>query len=409
MKVLMLGNRIPFPLNDGGNLAVSNMIEGLLTENIKLSLLLMNTSRHWVDENNLPPIFKNVAALKLVPVDNRIKPLDALYHFIKKNSYNLARFKTDIFEEALIEILKKEKYDLIILEGLYVTPYLNIIRKHTNTLICYRQHNVEFQIWERLAHNTQNKFKKFYYKKLAVALKKYEIEMCNQYDCIAAISPIDAAYYKKLGCNLPILNIPYGLKSEQLPTKQADFTAPLKLYHIGAMDWLPNIKAINWFLKKVWPLILEKAADTTLYLAGRNMPDSFKTGKWKNVFVLGEVPDAKEFESDKHILIVPLNSGGGLRIKILESMAAGKAVISTSIGIQGMDPTISENEVIIADNIEAFANACLNLLSNPKLAKELGNNAKIFIENKYSQSVVIKKLLEEIKKINLERKEQNKI
>ncbi|HRP90859.1 MAG TPA: glycosyltransferase family 4 protein [Edaphocola sp.] len=399
MKVLMLGNRVPFPLNDGGNLAVSNMMEGLLAENIELSLLLMNTSRHWVEEGQLPPLFKKLKSCTLVPVDNRIKPLHALYHLIKKNSYNLERFITDKFETALEAILKKEKFDLILLEGLFVTPYLKTIREFSKATVCYRQHNVEFQIWERLANNSKNSLKKYYYKKLAAALKTYEIEMCNQYDCIAAISPIDAEYYKQLGCHLPILNIPYGLKSEQLIQKQANFTAPLKLYHIGAMDWQPNIDAINWFLKNVWPKILNKAPQTTLYLAGRNMPESFKRQNWKNVYVLGEVADAKVFEADKHILIVPLHSGGGLRIKILESMAAGKAVISTRVGIQGIDASINSNEIIIADDVEGFANACIYLINNPDKAQHLGQQGKAFIENKYRQNIVIKKLLEGLKEI----------
>lgn len=399
MRILVLCSRVPYPLHDGGNLAVSNLMEGLLDAGTQLSMLAMNTSRHYVDPQQLPPVFKRLNALKTVDVDNRIKPVAALKALISGTSYNLQRFITPAFEAALTDLLQSNQYDIVLLEGLYVTPYLSTIRKQSKAKICYRQHNVEFQIWERLARNSTHFLKRLYLGRLAKALKTYELEHLNDYDSIAAISPVDAAIYRSLGCKIPIADIPYSLK-----TKTADIvpvpahTTP-KFYHIGAMDWQPNEEAITWFLEKVWPAVIAAAPEAQLFLAGRNMPAYFREGSWPNVHIAGEVPDADAFEAGKQILVVPLHSGGGIRIKILEAMSKQKAVIATRIAMQGLHAAANGAEVLLADTAEDFAAACLELLQDPGRIQQLGQKAKDLIQSYYNQELVINKLLQHFNSI----------
>lgn len=394
MKILVLCSRVPYPLHDGGNLAVSNLMEGLLDTGIHLSMLAMNTSRHPVEEQQLPAIFQRLATFKTVAVDNRIKPLAALRALISGRSYNLERFITRPFETELITLLKADKYDIILLEGLYVTPYLAAIRQHSKAKICYRQHNVEFQIWERLARNNPHPLKRFYLGSLAKALKKYELRHLNDYDSIAAISPVDAEIYRNLGCTIPVVDIPYSLKIKASAVNQANIPGIPRFYHIGAMDWQPNEAAITWFLEKVWPLVIAAAPEAQLFLAGRKMSAYFLQGAWPNVHIIGEVPDADAFEADKQILVVPLHAGGGIRIKILEAMSKQKAVIATRVALQGFHAATNGEEVLIADTPEDFAAACLALIHNPEQVQNLGQKAQKLIQTYYSQQLVINKLLQ---------------
>lgn len=390
----MLCSRVPYPLHDGGNLAVNNLLEGFLKQGVALSLLSMNTSKHWVNDDELPVYYTQLQSYKTIKVDNRIKPLAAIFSFIKGSSYNLQRFITKQFDAALIEILKTQEFDIILLEGLYVSPYLLTIRQHSKAKICYRQHNVEFQIWERLAHNSNNFLKRIYLNQLAAALKKYELKHLNYYDSIAAISPIDAIIYKKLGCTIPIIDIPFSLTEQELQAGQSSFKSPIKLYHIGAMDWQPNVEGMLWFLRYVWPQVIKAVPSAELYLAGRNMPEQFQSGMWSNVYVLGEVPDAGAFESDKHILIVPLQSGGGLRIKILKAMANGKSIVSTTVGLQGIEAAKDQCDVLLADDADTFSDACIRLLLDTEAAQQLGQNAQNLAQTHYNQNIVINKLLQ---------------
>lgn len=394
MRILILCSRVPYPLHDGGNLAVNNLLEGFLGQGVEVSMLAMNTSKHWVHDSDLPKYYRGLQQYKTVKVDNRIKPIPALLSFIKGSSYNLQRFITKDYQVALRQMLEERPFDIVLLEGLFVTPYVPTIRKYSSARICYRQHNVEFQIWERLALNAKNWLKRIYFGQLGAALKKYELKHFNDYDSIAAISPIDADIYRQLGCATPIIDIPFSLTAKELGSTGSQFEAPLKLYHIGAMDWQPNVEAMLWFLRHVWPQVLQAIPGAELYLAGRNMPEQFRSGIWSNVFVLGEVPDAGAFESDKHILIVPLRSAGGLRIKILKAMANGKAIVSTRVGIQGIETAEHERDVLLADDEDTFAAACILLLQQMPIAQKLGNNARKLIQSHYSQEIVINKLLQ---------------
>lgn len=399
MHILVLCSRVPYPLHDGGNLAVSNLMEGLLDAGIWLSMLAMNTSRHRVDTGQLPPLFQRLETFETVAVDNSIRPLAALRALISGRSYNLERFITEAFETALIALLKARKYDIILLEGLYVTPYLAAIRRHSKAKICYRQHNVEFQIWERLARNNTHPLKKFYLGSLAKALKKFELKHINDYDSIAAISPVDAEIYRDLGCTIPVVDIPYSLKLKNTAASPAVTPAIPRFYHIGAMDWQPNEEAICWFLEKVWPLVMTSAPEAELFLAGRNMSSYFLQGSWPNVHIIGEVPDADAFEADKQILVVPLHAGGGIRIKILEAMSKQKAVIATRVAMQGLHAATDGEEVLLADSPADFAAACLALINDPVQVQQLGTKARKLIQTYYSQQLVINKLLQHFKAI----------
>jgi len=382
MRILVLTNRIPYPLNDGGNLAVNNMLEGLLLQGAELSLLSMNTTRHRVTEQQFPVLFRQLKQVVTVDVDNRIKPFAALTHLLRGKSYNIARFINAAFAAALARILQEQTFDVVLMEGLFVTPYVPLIRKHSKATICYRQHNVEFEIWERLARTTRNPAKKWYLHQLAAALKKYELKHKNAYDLIAAISPVDAAHYRHAGCTIPMVTVPFALPAAQI-NKDELSNITLSLYHIGAMDWQPNQEGILWFLEEVWPLVLQQVPQAQLYLAGRNMPESFTNGHWPGVTVAGEVADARAFEQNKHILIVPIHSGGGIRVKILQSMARGKAVITTSVGLQGIEAATDGKEVLVADTAPAFATHCISLLNNINLVNEMGEQAFQLIRSHY--------------------------
>lgn len=397
MKILQLVNRIPYPLNDGGSLGIHYYTQGFIDAGVHLSMLAMNTTRHWVDERQLPPLYGQLEHFITVKVDNSIRPLPAFLNLFKGSSYNIDRFVTDDYRKALIALLQKEKFDVIQLESLFLVPYIPVIRQYSKAKIAIRQHNIEYRIWERLAAQATNPLKKWYLNLLTRRLKKFELDHLHDYDLILPISEADRQLLLELGVQKPVFLHPFGIDITQIPFMPAA-KAPLSLYHIGAMDWLPNQESVNWLLEKVMPVINRELPEMKLYLAGRNMPDHYTQGKWPNVVVVGEVPDAQAFEKDKSILLVPLLSGGGVRIKIFQGMAMGKTIVTTPVGLEGIEAK-DGRDVLIADTAEAFALKIIEMVQHPEKILETGTHARRLIEEKYDRKKLIAALLDRYRQL----------
>lgn len=397
MKILQLTNRIPYPLNDGGNLAVHFYTEGFHENGWEVTLLAMNTTRHWVEPESLPDLFRQIKHFQFVKVDNNIKAKDAFFNLFSSKSYNVSRFISDDYEKALIDLLNGNSYDVVQLEGLYLCPYIDTIRKYSQAKIVLRQHNAEFVIWERLAEKEQSFLKRQYLKLLARRLKVYEQSILNQVDFLLPISAVDAALFKKLGCHKPMMVQSYGVDVSTIPFLPS-FSLPITLYHIGAMDWQPNQEGVKYFLEKVMPLVLAEVPNIQFHLAGRNMPAEFYDYQSDNIIVHGEVPDAVAFEKDKSILVVPLLSGGGVRIKIFKAMAMGKAIVSTVVGAEGIE---IENgiQAFIADDAQDMANEILALINAPEKIEMMGIAARQLIQEKYNADTMIQELMKKYREL----------
>jgi glycosyltransferase involved in cell wall biosynthesis len=390
MKILQICSKIPFPPKDGGSIAMDILTHGLINAGNTVDVLAINTPKHFIKLDDVDVDYRNKTNYKIVFIDTNVKPLAAIANLFSNQSYNISRFYSKEFEKILVEQLQSGNYDIIHLETLWVAPYVDIIRKTSKAKIVLRSQNIEFMIWERLADDTKNPFKKWYLKLLAKRLKKYEYEVLNKFDAIATITELDSVVYKKMGCTLPIIHVPFGIDLQKYKIDTDHLQKP-SVFHIGAMDWRPNADGINWFLKSIWIKISEKNSSVKLYLAGRNMPDWLLQLKMNNVVVEGEVADSHQFINSKSIMIVPLNSGGGMRVKIIEGMAFGKTIISTAVGAEGIEYEDKKN-ILIANTEDEFAEAILNCVNNQEFADSIGKNARLLAENKYDNQAICNKL-----------------
>ncbi len=401
MKILQIVNRVPWPLKDGGALGYFNYIKGYHDAGCEVTVAALNTSKHFVSMDELPDEVKKLADWRVTYIDNKVKPLDAFLNLFSKKSYNIQRFISDDFKHLLTNLLQEKQFDVIVFESLFMAPYIDVVASNSNALFVLRQHNVEYKIWETLAVNEKNIVKKWYLNLLTTRLKKFEISQLNKFDAITTVTENDAVDFRKMGCLKSIFSSPTGIDISRLKIDHTNLETP-SLFHIGSMEWMPNQQAIFWFIKNVWNSISEKYVTLKFYIAGRGMPESFKQLHEKNLVIEGEVADAVKFIQSKQIMIVPLFAGSGIRIKILEGMALGKAIVSTSLGAQGIEVENGKH-LIIANNASEFTNAISKIVSDPQLAIDLGNNARKLIEEKYDNKKVIERLLafySEQKKIN---------
>ena len=356
----------------------------------KVQVLAVNSKKYAINPENVPEAYRNKTNIEWIDVDLSVKPLPAFFNLFSNKSYHVSRFVSNNFRKRLKQVLKENQFDVVQLETLFMTPYIELIRKHSDAKIILRAHNIEHLIWQRIYRLSKNAVRKFYLKHLYKTLRNYELNILSKTDAVLPISEKDARFFEKY-TNVPVQTIPFGKKLPEL--QQPKENTENALYYIGAMNWMPNAEGIKWFINQVWPTLLDKHPDIRLYLAGREMPLWLRKLEEKNIEVVGEVEDAETFIQNKSICIAPLFSGSGIRIKIIESMSLGKAVVSTSIGAEGIDV---ENGVHIslADNAKEFAEAVSFLYTHPDKATVMGQKARNLIGEQHNHTQIIETLLD---------------
>lgn len=397
MKILQLCKKFPYPLKDGESIAVTYLSNALHELGCEISLLSMNTSKHYVDVANLPQDFNHYKEIHVTALDNSIKAFDAFKNLFSKDSYHVSRFVCEDFKEKLISLLKANDYDVVQLETLYLAPYIDIIKAHSSALITMRAHNVEYEIWERITSNTKFLPKKWYLQYLTSKLKRYELAHLNKYDYLVAVSERDLRKFKTLGYKNGAISSPIGLDLKNYTTIPNQKSSN-DLCFIGALDWIPNMEGLMWFIENVFPGLSQKFPDLKLHIAGRNTPDTLKTLKVNNIVVHGEVEDAVKFVDQFSMMIVPLFSGSGMRVKILEGMALGKVVITTKLGKEGIH---ADNGVHLleADDPKGFIEHISDILLNKRDKDAMGQAAKQFVRAYFDHGVNALKLLEKYRSL----------
>jgi polysaccharide biosynthesis protein PslH len=391
MKVLQLCHKPPFPAKDGGCIAMNNVTHGLMAAGHEVKILTIFTHKHDLELENLGQEYLDATQIEGVYVDTRINMVDAFSTLLTADSYNISRFFSTDFDIKLSKLLKKQKFDVIHLESLFMTPYIATIRRFSKARIVLRSHNLEYVIWERIARGTRNVAKRTYLKYLSKQLKTYELDVMNRVDGIAAISTEEYSKYQKLGLKKPVTTLPFGVNVENYTL--AEDPPEMALFHLGSMDWVPNLEGMIWFLEEVWPAVLETNPNVKLYLAGRSFPEHLQQSQYPNVEVLGEVSSARAFIRSKAIMVVPLLSAGGIRVKIIEGMALGKAIISTKVGAEGIDCKHGKN-IHLANNKAEFVTAISELINSPEKVHEMGIEARKLVEDHFDNRKITSKLVE---------------
>lgn len=374
MRILQLCLKPPLPAVDGGCVAMQSITEGLLETGHQVKILTLHTHKHPFLPAAISPAFLEATAMEAVFADTRVRTLKLLASLPGSSSYNLKRFDVPAFHAKLSELLQREKYDVVHLESLYMTPYIATIRAHTQAPVVVRTHNAEHLLWQRQAAENSSWLKRMVFTRIATQLKAAERKYLAEANGIAAISETDAQVLSQLlHARVPVVSIPFALN---LPAPDATIKKqPFTLAHIGAMDWAPTAEGVRWLCDKVWPLIYEANPEARLLLAGRHLREGDVHWSGPGIVVLGEVENAHAFMQQAAVVAVPARSGSGVRIKLAEALALGAAVVSTTTGAEGI-PVKEHENILLADDARAFAHAVLRLFAHPETAERLGENAR---------------------------------
>lgn len=371
---------------------VCNTIRGLLRMGHQVSLLALNTKAS-LDECLPDEDLVDKITYKTYRIDITVTVLQVAANLLQKTSFNIDRYYDEGFEKLVINEVKTNNFDIIQFEGLLTSLYYDAARKNSNARLIYRAHNIENQLWERLSQQKIDPFKRSYLKLHARRIKNYELHQLNKFDALLVFTNEDKNTLVKDGINIKIHVLPIGIRLDQY-TADHSLTEFPSLFFLGSLDWLPNREGMEWFLENFHKVIADGELMTKLYVAGNDIPDVFDDyealGK---IFIQGEVDNALEFVNSKAIMIVPLLTSGGMRVKIVEGMAMQKCIISTSLGAEGIN-YVDGRDILIANTTEEFYKAIKRCISDEEFCREVGTNARKLIEAEYDIHLITQKLVD---------------
>lgn len=400
MRILIISHKPPYPPVDGGTLATLNMCLGLAKAGNNVTVLTLSTQKHPSSLEIIPNEIKALINFEIFHVNIKTNILGYILNFLfSLRPYNIERYINTPFKRLIKRILVNEKFDVVQLEGLYLYPYINTIRKYFKGTISLRSHNVEHQIWLKLADNEPHTIKRIYFEFLAKRLARVESAISDKVDALVAIAEPDRQWFVDNNFTKSTITIPAGYLMEEVTEELEPVDFPAICY-IGALDWLPNVEGLNWFLNWVWPRIQSEIPEMEFHIAGRNASEELaeRLITERNIIFHGQVANSSAFLSRCPIMVVPLLSGSGIRIKIVEGMYLQRAIVATSMAVKGIDLE-HEKHILIADNPDDFAKAVCTLIYNPDLGKSIAQNAMEYARKNLDAIELANKLTEFYKQL----------
>jgi polysaccharide biosynthesis protein PslH len=395
MRILWLKSDLLLPLDKGGKLRTWHLMRHLAKrhEITYLAFAEPDTSRADIDG------MKEVA--ERVQTITRSDPAkgswrfyaDAALHLIDPLPYAVGKYRSAEFRRRLNALLAGDAFDLIVCDFLF--PAVNLPKRLPCPAVIFT-HNVESEIWRRHAETKTGALSRLLYGMQYRRMLQYEGAALRRFDGVLAVSDADRDTFDRIypgAIRRPVHVVPTGVDTQYFSPSRSD-AASRELVFTGSMDWLPNEDAMLFFVRDVLPLIRAEEPDVRLSIVGRApTPAVKKLADDAGIRVTGRVDDVRPYMRDAAVYIVPLRIGGGTRLKIFEAMAMGKAVVSTTIGAEGL-PVTNGRHVIVADDPRTFAEQTLDLLRDVDRRRALESAARTLVMEKYDWSAVAGELEE---------------
>jgi glycosyltransferase involved in cell wall biosynthesis len=329
------------------------------------------SSSHFVVEHRAP----SRSSLGIIP--------QLLGSIVNPMPLAVSRYASSRFKQKITALIAAEHYDSIVCDFLAAAPNLDDMGK-----CVLFQHNLETTIWQRHVEQSVSLWKKSFFQMQANRMEAYERKICQNAKHVIAVSEIDASRMKNIFQIETVSSVQTGVDVEYFAARGV---APptSDIVFCGSMDWLPNVDAVDYFLTEIFPLIRANIPGASFTIAGRS-PDARvlkAVQKLTGVTVTGKVEDMRPYLWGAKISIVPIRIGGGTRLKIYECMAAGVAVISTTVGAEGLRYKDGE-DIVIADDPGSFAAACVRLLTDDASRGAIARNALQRAQSEFSWAAV---------------------
>lgn len=389
-RVLFITSRLPAPLDDGWKIRTFHLMRGYVRNGWTLDLVSFCSPGQKISEfQDLRTICNEV---HLVDRAKSYAILDMLRGLLFLKPFNIYNFFLLQMLNAVKSKVLQNTYDLVQVEDVIMAQYM--LKEMGNACRILDMHNVESSLMKRYADNANNFFKRSYAKITAKKLQKYEIAVSSKFDRFLVCSKDDQDLLKYSGIQMDVQVVPNGVDCNYF--QQLSFDPSAKdIVFVGTMNYHANISGVHYFVKDILPLILKKSPDTHFYIVGKSPSKSVCNLCNSSITVTGMVADVREYLRKARVVVAPLLVGGGTRLKILEAMACGRPVVSTSIGAEGIGAEHGK-QIMMADRPEDFAQCVLKLLADSTLCENLGQLGCDFVQNKYNWYKITDNLCENL-------------
>jgi len=398
MKILIVSNTIPYPPDSGERIRIYNIIK-YLSQAHEVSLIVL-VEEHYKEQfisklkkycSRVDTIFLR-AHSKLAHMPGVIRclisgePLDNKFVFVEE------------MKKKIQKLTHSESFDIVQIEHSIMAPYIKAISMDNNSKKVLTFHNIASVQYRRIFNTEKTISKKMRPFINWILMERWEAKFAKNFDLCVTMSDHEKRILESKNPKLKVAVIPNGVDVENLQPLRVNL-ATNNLLYIGKMDYQPNIDAVLYFIQKIFPFIKMQIKDVKFVIVGSNPAKEIKQlERNKDIIVTGYVNNVRPFYEQSTVSVVPLRAGGGTRLKILESMAFTRPVISTSIGCEGLDVCHNEN-IIISDKPEEFAGKTIELLQNTNLREKISKNARTLVEHNYSWKSIAKKQIQLYEKL----------
>ena len=390
MHILWLKNELLHPLDKGGRIRTYEMLRRL-RDHHRVTYIALDD--HTSTEEQRARAAEYCDELVLVPwrdapLRGWRRTLAILRNVFSPLPFAVAPYRARAMTDAIRARCNDAAHGADVVVCDFLIPALNVPDGLPCPVVLF-QHNVEAMIWERRTRVAANPLLRFYMGEQWRRMKRIEREQCLRFDHVIAVSPEDAAVFREQYGVQRVSSVPTGVDTEFFRPSGTVARRPANIVFTGSMDWMPNEDGMTWFVDEILPTIERAVPGVTLSIVGRNPTARVRAlaeGR-PHVRVTGTVPDVRPFLEEASVVVVPLRIGGGTRIKIYEAMGIERAVVSTTIGAEGLDVT-NGRHIVLADDAMAFANAVIALLQSPERATEIGSAAAAHVRAHFGWAAV---------------------
>lgn len=376
MNILFLSTRSPYPLISGHSLRTYHILKSAaLKHNVWLvTFIQLEDELRKKHLDHLQTFCKGVFPFR-IPVDtSKLKLITSLFiNLFSINPFVTQKYNASMFREKIKELISENNIDLVHVDMLPLAVYLNEFGNFKKVLV---NHNVESIRLYRWFKTESNFIKKYFLGLQWLKLKAFERAVIEKFDACVVVSEVDQQLLKEIGVTNKLFIVPNGTDTNFFKPSEKK-TVDNSIIWIGHMDVHTNKDAVLYFWQDIWPVLQKKHPQSQMVFVGTSPPKEIKEAAQKDdsVTVTGFVDDIRPYLADASVVVVPIRIGSGTRLKILDAMACGKAIVSTTIGCEGLDVSDGEN-IAIADGPEEFALRTIDLLKNIKMRNEMEKNAR---------------------------------
>jgi len=392
LKILFLSNRGPLPIKDGQTRRTFNILKGL-SENNQVHLCSLFETPEEIEVQNIKKLKSFCHKVEFYPSPSKKVSIPMIARLLRSlfscEPYTIWRHYSKTFYARVDKLIQKESFDIVHCD---ILPIVYTIRNKENVFRSLTDHDVSYLKCLRMADDCYNIFLRIFCYLEASKLKKLESRIFDEVELGIVVSEVDKKILKKVCRGARFEVIENGVDVEKFKPGW-ETIEPNSLIWLGGFDHHPNKQGIYWFLDNVYPIVKQKTPEVILYVIGGGVTTKLRryASADPSINILGYVDDPIPHIKKATAFISPILSGSGTRLKVLEAMAAGKAIVTTSIGCEGIEGT-NNKHFLIADKPEAFARKILNIFENKNLTIEMSDNARKLALQKYDWKIITVKL-----------------